>query len=255
VVIASAVAMAQAPPPAPPPVPQDSSGAPLYDPAQLPSFDGKVQQFTLTPRGDIDGLILTDGTEVKTPPHLSTAIAYAIKPGDAVTIHGLRAAAVPLLQAMSISDHTTHRSVVDRGAGPGPDPVPGPGAGPGPGPGGPASLTNPAGVAEIQGSIRMNLHGARGEINGVLLTDGTVLRWPPNAAVNLSALLQPGRLVVAQGEEVSNPIGKVLEVRSMGASRGSLTPIDDPLPPGPPGRARPPLPGRDAPPPPPPPAG
>jgi hypothetical protein len=78
-VIASAVALAQAPPT--PPVPQDQSGTPRYDPAQLPSFSGKVQQFTLTPRGEIDGLILTDGTEVKTPPHLSTAIAFAIKPG------------------------------------------------------------------------------------------------------------------------------------------------------------------------------
>ena len=87
--LASAVALAQAPP-----VPQDAGATPLYDPAQLPSFNGKVQQFTLTPRGEIDGLILTDGTEVKTPPHLSTAIAYAIKPGDTVTIHGLRAAAV-----------------------------------------------------------------------------------------------------------------------------------------------------------------
>ena len=50
---------------------------PLYDPQQLPAQRGRVQQFTLTPRGDIDGLILTDGTEVKTPPHLSTEIGRA----------------------------------------------------------------------------------------------------------------------------------------------------------------------------------
>ena len=50
-VIASAIAIAQAPPP--PAVPQDASATPLplYDPAQLPSFSGTVQQFTLTPRG------------------------------------------------------------------------------------------------------------------------------------------------------------------------------------------------------------
>src|SRR5216683_105562 len=83
--------------------------APLYDPQQLPAQRGQVQQFTLTPRGDIDGLILTDGTEVKTPPHLSTLIGYAIKPGDAVTIHGLHAAALPLVQAVSITDDATGR--------------------------------------------------------------------------------------------------------------------------------------------------
>ena len=96
---------------------------PLYDPQQLPAQRGQIQQFTLTPRGDIDGLILTDGTEVKTPPHLSTQIAYAIKPGDTVTIHGLHAAALPLVQAVSITDDATGRMVIDNGP-------PGPGRGP-----------------------------------------------------------------------------------------------------------------------------
>ncbi len=81
----------------------------------------------------------------------------------------------------------------------------------GPGPGGrpPAANAAQPRLAEAQGPIRMSLHGPRGEINGVLLTDGTVLRLPPDAAVNLATLLQPGRTVIAQGDEVSNPIGKV----------------------------------------------
>src|SRR5690348_11313586 len=78
-------ALAQNAPTAPAAVGQQ----PVYDPAQLPAYTGRVQQFTLTPRGDIDGLILADGTEVKTPPHLSTSVAYSVKPGDSVTVHGL----------------------------------------------------------------------------------------------------------------------------------------------------------------------
>jgi hypothetical protein len=35
----------------------------LWDPSQLPETKGIVKQYTLTPRGDVDGLILTDGTE------------------------------------------------------------------------------------------------------------------------------------------------------------------------------------------------
>jgi hypothetical protein len=93
--------------------PPATSQVPLYDPQQLPSQRGQVLQFTLTARGEIDGLILTDGTEVKTPAHLSTQIAYAVKPSDTVTIHGLRAAALPLVQAVSITDETTRLSVVD----------------------------------------------------------------------------------------------------------------------------------------------
>ncbi len=160
--LVSAAAVGQTPPAGPTQgAPQDViAPATFYDPAQLPSFSGKVQQFTLSAHGEIDGLILTDGTEVKTPPHLSTSIAYAIRPGDTVTIRGLHAAAVPLLQATTITDHTSARTIIDTE--------------PGPGPAGPRRIT------EVQGSIRMTLHGARGEINGALLMDGTVLRLPPD---------------------------------------------------------------------------
>jgi hypothetical protein len=36
----------------------------LWDSTQLPETRGIVKQYTLTPRGDVDGLILNDGTEV-----------------------------------------------------------------------------------------------------------------------------------------------------------------------------------------------
>jgi hypothetical protein len=90
----------------------------LYDPQQLPAQRGQVQ-FTLTARGNVDGLILSDGTDVKTPPHLSTALAYSVKAGDAVTIHGRHAAALPLVQAVSMSEEATCCAVVDSGP-PGP---------------------------------------------------------------------------------------------------------------------------------------
>lgn len=107
------------PPPAGMAPPPTMGQAPLYDPQQLPAYRGQVQQFTLTRRGDIDGLILSDGTEVKTPPHLSTELAYAVKPGDTVTVHGLRAAALPLLQPISITNEANGQTVVDHGP-PGP---------------------------------------------------------------------------------------------------------------------------------------
>ncbi len=213
---------------------------PLYDPAQLPSFTGRVQQFTLTPRGEIDGVILSDGTEVKTAPALSTSMAYSIRPGDTITIHGLRAAAIPLLQAVSITDRTSGKTIVDTDSGPRPGGRP------------PAPGASEPQQAAAQGTIRMSVHGPRGEINGVLLTDGTVLRLPPDAALNLTSLLQPGRTVVAQGDEVSNAIGKVLEVREIGPTRDSLSPVAAPPPPGPAGPRGPGRRLREGPPPPPP---
>ena len=211
--------------------------APLYDPQQLPVQRGQVQQFTLTPRGDIDGLILTDGTEVDTPPHLSTQIAFAIKPGDNVTIHGLHAAALPLVQAVSITDEQTGRTVIDNGP-----PGPGPGAPPPPPAGTNVSAAGPLpGLTEVQGRVRMALHGPRGDPNGVLLDDGTVLRLPPPEAYRFASLLQPGQSVVAEGSELVTALGKVVDVQQIGASREQLSLVETPPRPGP--GARPPAPG------------
>ncbi|MCL2724138.1 MAG: hypothetical protein FWD69_06835 [Polyangiaceae bacterium] len=210
--------------------------APLYDPQQLPAHRGKVQQFTLTPRGDIDGLILADGTEVKTPPHLSTQMAFAIKPGDAVTIRGLRAAALPLVQAVSITNDATGRMIIDNGpprAGRGPAAPPPPASAPDVG--GPLP-----GLTELRSRVRMALHGPQGDVNGALLEDGTVLRLPPPEAYRFTSLLQPGQTVVVTGTQTVTALGKIMEVQQIGASRDQLSLIQTPPPPRPgrPGKRR-----------------
>ena len=88
------------------------------DPAQLPAFHGKVTQYSLTPRGDVDGLILADGMEIHLPPHLGNQFVNIVKPGDAVTIHGLRAHSVAMVQAMSVSNDATGNTVTDSGPAP-----------------------------------------------------------------------------------------------------------------------------------------
>jgi hypothetical protein len=236
-------ALAQNPPQPPAGQAPRVGQAPLYDPQQLPAQRGQVQQFTLTPRGDIDGLILSDGTEVKTPPHLSTEIAYSVKPGDTVTIHGLHAAALPLVQAVSITDEQTGRTVVDNGP-PGPGRRPGPPPPPPPWPGAPAAgpAASIPGLTEVQGRVRMSLHGPQGDVNGALLEDGTVLRLPPPDAYRLATLLQPGQTLVAEGTGLATAIGKVFEVQQIGTSREQLSLVETPSGRGP-GRRPPPPPG------------
>lgn len=236
----SAAALAQNPPQ--PPGSQLAPAAlqtPLYDPQQLPAQRGQVQQFTLTPRGDIDGLILSDGTEVKTPPHLSTQIAYAIKPGDTVTIHGLHAAALPLVQAVSIADDATGHMVIDNGP-----PVSGRGPAAPPPPIATATSAGgpPPGLTEVQSRVRMTLHGPQGDVNGALLDDGTIVRLPPPEAYRFAGLLQPGQTIVAEGTELVTAIGKVLDAQQIGASREQLSLVAAAVGPGP-GRRPPPPPG------------
>src|ERR1700709_2003122 len=96
--------------------------AATFDPSQLPATPGKVAQYSLTPRGDVDGLIMVDGTEVHLPPHLGTQLVYAVKPGDTVTVRGLKARAIAMVQAMSVRNDATGTTITDNGPGGPPGP-------------------------------------------------------------------------------------------------------------------------------------
>src|SRR5205807_9560779 len=91
----SAFAQAPAPPPPAPNAAQPPGGT-LYA-SQLPETRGTVQRFMLTPIGELDGVILADGTEVHLPPHLTTQLAGAVRVGDTVTVQGYRSSYVPLI--------------------------------------------------------------------------------------------------------------------------------------------------------------
>jgi hypothetical protein len=204
--------------PAPPPSngpPRAAAGAPIYDIQQLPATKGTISRYTLTPRGDVDGLILADGTEVHFPPHLSTQLVYAIKPGDAVTVRGLKALSAPLIAAIAITNDAIGATVVDRG----------PGAGPGPGP------REARQIMSLQGQVQMSLHGPRGELNGAMLEDGTILRLPPPEAERLATLLMPGKTIVIQGDGLTTAMGRVVEVQAIGRSQTEMNFVQRPGPP------------------------
>src|SRR5947209_8495194 len=94
-----------------PPLP----GSPPLASQQSMTIGGTVTRFTLTPRGDLDGLILGDGTQVHVPPHLSAELAAAVKPGDAVTVSGSRSPTGALFIAASVADIASNQTVTDRG--------------------------------------------------------------------------------------------------------------------------------------------
>src|SRR5271170_2200815 len=87
--------------------------SPVYDPDQLPAFHGKVASYSLTARDEADGLILDDGTEVHISLRLSSELVFAIKPGDVVTVHGLKASASSMVQALSIANDASGVKIND----------------------------------------------------------------------------------------------------------------------------------------------
>jgi hypothetical protein len=185
--------------------------APVYDPAQLPEMKGKVAQYTLTPRGDVDGLILGDGTEVHVSPSLSSQLVFAVKPGDQVTVHGLKARAVPMVAAASVTNDATGVTIAG-----------GPGRGP----------RERLSQMEAEGTVKAVLHEPRGEANGVLLEDGTVVRLPPPEARRLSAQLAVGQKLFVRGAGLTSPLGKLVMARQIGPDRTKLTDVARPRPEG-----------------------
>jgi hypothetical protein len=188
-----------------------------YDPRQLPAIQGKVAQYSLTPRGDVDGLILEDGTEVHVPPHLGMQLA--VKPGDQVTVHGLKARSIAMVQAMSVTNDATDGTVTDNG------------------PNGARGPREPSQQLSAQGRIKAQLHGPQGDLNGVLLEDRTIVRLPPSEAQRFAAELAPGQMLYVDGEGIAGPLGKVIAARLMGPSQAQLAQIQAP-PPGGPGHGR-----------------
>lgn len=198
-VFAAAGAIAQVPLPAPG----------TYDWNQLPETRGVVKQYVLGPRGNVDGLIMQDGTEVNFPPHLGVQIVFAIKPGDTISIRGLRARMTPLIDAAMVRNEASGATIVDTGPGPRPE------------------FSNTV----ISGKITQLLHGKQGEVNGALLEDGTIVRLPPHEAVRLSNVLTAGNFISVSGALNATPLGKVVEVWSIGSTQGSMTALDRPPPP------------------------
>ncbi|MGB6175867.1 MAG: hypothetical protein WBF43_05930 [Methylocella sp.] len=107
----ASLAQAPAPPPAPPVVaPPPAPPAASYYSNQLPETPGTVRRFTLTPIGELDGVILTDGTEIHLPPHLTTRLA---RPRRAISANvdcpaGLPIPWLPLQCLDSLLDHREH---------------------------------------------------------------------------------------------------------------------------------------------------
>jgi hypothetical protein len=191
----------------------------LWDASQLPETRGIVKQYTLTPRGDVDGLILNDGTEVTLPPHLTNQIVFAVRPGDAVTIRGLKARALPLIEGASVTNFATGVSVMDNGPPSGPD--------------------RSTSEQTISGKIAAQLHGKRGEVNGAVLENGIILRMPPPEAERMQGLMQPGQPVTVRGTTLKTALGTVIDASAIGASPDQLTELAArPGPAGPRGEPR-----------------
>lgn len=242
--LASSTAMAQ---PAPPPLlapaasgPQDARVAPppplraagpqarrrhprpAAEAGVAATVSGRVVRWLQNPNGDVDGLLLEDGTQVALPPMQSARVLQVVRLSDTVQVAGMRgsdlaAGPVRATQLRTAAGGTLALEGAEPG---GAAPVPPP-------PREPSALT----PMSATGRISTLLYGGRGEINGVLLADGTSVRFPPHVGVDIADDLKVGGTLYARGYGTRNGQGSAFEATRLGRSEGTARDVFSPLAP------------------------
>jgi hypothetical protein len=195
--------MAHAQEPGGPPVPPASF--------QTTVVQGVIAQYLMNPDGFVDGLLLSNNTIIRFPPHLGQVLTQTVSPQDIVRVEGFFESS-GTFHSSSIIDLQSQRKIADYPPPPG-HPAP-------PHPGSPTRRSLSA-----NGTIRVLTQGKRSEINGVVLADGTIVHFAPALGMQYASLLHEGNQFAATGYGTSNEYGRSFEATAIGPSSDQLEAI------------------------------
>ena len=208
--LAAGTACAQ-PAPRPRPGPAAAApGAPDTAGAATAVASGTVQRLLVNPGGDLDGLLLDDGTQVSFPPQ--SARDSPLRTGERVAVTGWRTPVARLVRASGIAngDGKPVLAAVPPSGRRMPKP---------PAANGEAA---PLFAMNTSGAVARLLHNDRGDVDGALLDNGTVVRFPPHAGTALGASLQTGRTVYARGWGSRTAAGNAIEANAIGTTADTM---------------------------------
>jgi hypothetical protein len=69
----------------------------IYD--RLPHVTSGVDRYLLNIRGEVEGMMLTNGLEIRFPTWFSAALQAAVRPGQRVTVYGTRSRGATFITA------------------------------------------------------------------------------------------------------------------------------------------------------------
>jgi hypothetical protein len=176
------------------------------DPDYLPEITGTVDQFLVNKHGEADGFLLIDGGEVHVPPHLSSRLLRDVRPGNKVSVRGVRPRGVQMIAAVSID--TAKGRILDEGPNVREDDD--------------TLESAKHGAMSAQGIVKQAIHGPKGETRGAVLEDGRIIRLPPHEAERFTELLKKGAKISVNGEGATTSFGTVVEAREIGASTDTM---------------------------------
>jgi hypothetical protein len=182
------------------------------------NYTGTVQQYLLNPEGKVDGLLLKNKLQVKFPPHLTNQLTNAIAPGAEVRIAGKAGVATRFGQEVEASQITNQQNqqtiAVQSPMAPPPPPV---------------NKANTYTSLSAEGTAQNWLVGHRGELNGLILSSGVEVKFPPHVGEQLVNMIQGNDKVQVQGFGSRNSYGQVIEVTRLSVNGENVA--ISPLPP------------------------
>jgi len=177
--------------------------------AAPPAARGRVARLLIDPHGDVDGLWLDNGIIVRFSPRIGGQVAGAVHAGDRVSVAGVPYAA-GTVHATEVRNENDGRAVAEP-AGGGQPPA--------------AEQDEPMESLEplqAEGTIEVVLRGRRSEANGVILEDGSIVRFPP---YTMPFVVRPGQRFAAAGRGTRNDYGLAIQAASVGRSLEVLQPL------------------------------
>lgn len=177
-----------------------------------PAAQATASRLLINPFGEVDGVLLDTGTIVTFPPHMGGQLAVAIKAGDPVVVKGYPETSTQI-KGYVITNTRSNQTVMTQ-------PKP------------PAGAKMPphlraVGLKEMsaQGEVRHLRYGKRGEVNGLILADGTIVRFPREASYQFASLFRVGQGIAAAGYGTQNEFGRALEVTALGPQGQTPQPL------------------------------
>jgi hypothetical protein len=193
-----------------------SPSVPVLDPPSMdkpPVADGIVDRYLLNPRGEVNGLLLRDGSQMHVTLRAAQDLTKAIQPGDRIRVHGRRVSDSPLVKPDVIINVTDGRSFtvpyrLDL-------PMP------------PREEGRTVTEMHAAGTIQVLLYDhLKDVVNGALLSDGTQVRLPPDVGDHFHSSLQQNMDVEVRGYGTTTPYGSALEAIAIGRKGQPLTHLD-----------------------------
>jgi hypothetical protein len=191
---------------------------------------GTVTRLTTAPRGETDGAVLDNGTLLHWPPHLQERFSNVVQAGDRIEAVG-RTETAPKgevqFEVEKVTNLRTNTTVENAEFDKAPPPPPRRRGRPAP----PHKREQSTQVSTVHGIAQKLTNAPKGEVDGVVLEDGTRLHWPPHLGSQFSGAFKIGDAVDAVGYMETLPRGETqLEVQRLTNPRTNTTVKNPDLP-------------------------